>query len=267
VEPELAALTSTAAATVVKLLATAAWERATSAVGGLWRRVHPERAETVQAELEDSRAEVLAARRAGDEQVEQALVGEWQGRLLPQLADGALPGSSRWPMIMFTPTAHPLAALATEIAALTGADPTTLAEEPRRCVEVLRGHIGDEGSGDRVLVVVDQFEELFPLCTDDQQRRTFIELLAQLASPPQPVGLVVVGVRADFYAACANYPHLRAALCSSCCPCWRWLPRELRSSHFDKPPLRTANVTSPSSTRLPCKLTECAALARPSRHN
>jgi hypothetical protein len=93
VDPELAALTSTAASTVVKLLATSAWERATGAVGELWRRVHPERAETVRAELEDSRTEVLAARQAGDEQVEQALVGEWQGRLRrllaadPQLAD------------------------------------------------------------------------------------------------------------------------------------------------------------------------------------
>jgi hypothetical protein len=93
VDPELTALTSTAATTVVQLLATAAWEQATTAVGGLWRRVHPERAQTVQAELVDSRAEVLAAREVGDEQVEQALVGEWQGwlrRLVvadPQLVD------------------------------------------------------------------------------------------------------------------------------------------------------------------------------------
>jgi hypothetical protein len=81
VDPELTALTSTAATTVVQLLATAAWEQAASAVGRLWRRVHPERAETVQAELEESRTEVLAARQAGDEQVEQALGGEWRGRL------------------------------------------------------------------------------------------------------------------------------------------------------------------------------------------
>jgi len=93
VDPELTALTSTAVTTVVKLLATAAWERAMGAVGGLWRRVHPERVETVQAELAEGRAEVLAARQVGDEQVEQALVGEWQGRLRrllaadPQLAD------------------------------------------------------------------------------------------------------------------------------------------------------------------------------------
>jgi hypothetical protein len=93
VDPDLTALTSTAATTVVQLLATAAWEQAKSAVGGLWRRVHPERAETVQAELEETRAEVLAAREIGDEQAEQALVSEWHSRLRrlvavdPQLAD------------------------------------------------------------------------------------------------------------------------------------------------------------------------------------
>ncbi|MDQ3152243.1 MAG: hypothetical protein M3R63_11150 [Actinomycetota bacterium] len=92
-DPELSALALTAATTVVQLLATAAWEQAKSAVGRLWRKVHPERAETVQAELEESRAEVLAARQVGDEQVEQALIGEWHGRLRrlvaadPQLAD------------------------------------------------------------------------------------------------------------------------------------------------------------------------------------
>ncbi|MBV9142420.1 MAG: WD40 repeat domain-containing protein [Pseudonocardiales bacterium] len=143
--------------------------------------------------------------------------------VLPQLEGGALPGSSRWPRMIFTPTAHPLTILVTQIATLTGADPATLAQElagdSPRCGEVLGNHIDSEGSGARVVVVVDQFEELFALCTDDQQRCTFIEALSQLASPRsdtkadrQPVGLVVVGVRADFYASCANYPHLRTAL-------------------------------------------------------
>ncbi|MGH3869461.1 MAG: hypothetical protein ACRDQ4_25820 [Pseudonocardiaceae bacterium] len=143
--------------------------------------------------------------------------------LIPKLEGGALPGSSRWPTIVFTPTAHPLAALATQIAALTGADPATLAgdlaADPWRCVEMLRGHIVNQGLQARVVVVVDQFEELFTLCTDDQHRCTFIELLSQLASPQsspgvdgRAVGLVVVGVRADFYAACVNDLHLRTAL-------------------------------------------------------
>lgn len=81
VDAEFAALTSTAATTLVQLLTTAVWERATSAVVGLWRRVHPERAQVVEAELEDSRAAMLVARQVGDEQAERALVAEWQNRL------------------------------------------------------------------------------------------------------------------------------------------------------------------------------------------
>ncbi len=162
-------------------------------------------------------ARLDARLRAGGVQVVVAPSGAGKSSLLhagllPKLDSGALPGSSRWPRMVFTPTAHPLAVLATQIAALTGADPATLAGDSQRCVAVLRGHLGSEDPGPRVVVVVDQFEELFTLCSDDQQRRTFIELLSQLASPPHPVGFVVVGVRADFYAACANYSHLRTAL-------------------------------------------------------
>ncbi|MGH3688008.1 MAG: hypothetical protein ACRDSM_23780, partial [Pseudonocardiaceae bacterium] len=61
-DPELTALTAMAATTVVQLLATTAWEQAKNAVGELWRRVHPDRAETVQAELEETRLELLTAR-------------------------------------------------------------------------------------------------------------------------------------------------------------------------------------------------------------
>lgn len=44
-----------------------------------------------------------------------------QAGLLPRLDSDALPGSSRWPKLVLTPTAHPLAALATQIGSLTGA--------------------------------------------------------------------------------------------------------------------------------------------------
>jgi ABC-type glutathione transport system ATPase component len=129
--------------------------------------------------------------------------------LLPQVGSGALPGSSRWPKIVFTPTAQPMDALATQIAALTGLDPVSLAQQlttdSQRCVEVLRSHLGLRDKDARVVVVVDQFEELFTLCSDDQQRRIFISSLHQLANlRPETVadarfvGLVVLGVRADF---------------------------------------------------------------------
>ena len=79
--PELVALAVAAGTQVVGLLATDAWEATKAAVGSVWRRVHPERAELVEAELVEARAEVMAARSAGDVQSEQALAGEWQGRL------------------------------------------------------------------------------------------------------------------------------------------------------------------------------------------
>jgi hypothetical protein len=108
-DAELTELTAVAATTVVKLLATAAWKQAGSALGRLWARVHPERVETVQAELEDSRAEVLD----GDEQVEQALVGEWQGRLRrllatdPGLADELREVVAQWQAVLGEPDSRP----------------------------------------------------------------------------------------------------------------------------------------------------------------
>jgi WD40 repeat protein len=147
--------------------------------------------------------------------------------LLPKLDNGALPGSSRWPRIVFTPTADPLAALASHIAALIDTDSAELAEKLAAHApsagavlrQLLLNRLGGEDPEARLVVVVDQFEELFTLCTDDQQRRTFIEVLSQLTSPPLStetdrhiLGLVVVGVRADFYTACANDTHLRTAL-------------------------------------------------------
>ena len=69
----------------------------------------------------------------------------------------------------------------------------------------------------RLLLVVDQFEELFTQCADEGQRRAFITALHAAATaghgPDQaPAALVVLGVRADFEARCADYPQLADAV-------------------------------------------------------
>ncbi|MEV0638513.1 WD40 repeat domain-containing protein [Streptomyces sp. NPDC050619] len=66
------------------------------------------------------------------------------------------------------------------------------------------------------VVIVDQFEEAFTLCTDEESRRTFVQLLHAACTPagpddPAPV-LVVLGIRADFYEQCLGYPELADAL-------------------------------------------------------
>jgi WD40 repeat protein/basic membrane lipoprotein Med (substrate-binding protein (PBP1-ABC) superfamily)/DNA-binding SARP family transcriptional activator/energy-coupling factor transporter ATP-binding protein EcfA2 len=65
----------------------------------------------------------------------------------------------------------------------------------------------------RLLLVVDQFEELFTLCQDEGQRVAFIDnLLTAVAPDLDGSTSVVVTLRADFYSQCAQYPELRQQL-------------------------------------------------------
>nr|WP_240982397.1 WD40 repeat domain-containing protein [Streptomyces sp. S3(2020)] len=61
-------------------------------------------------------------------------------------------------------------------------------------------------------VIVDQFEELFTLCTDREERDRFLDLL--LAARAQESRLrVVIAVRGDFYGHCADHRELAEAVC------------------------------------------------------
>ncbi|GAB3900884.1 hypothetical protein ACFQ1S_03045 [Kibdelosporangium lantanae] len=96
-EPLLVTLLSTAATAVVKSLASSTWTRATKAIGTLWRRVHPEKTEAVEAELTQARVALVDARETGDDQVERDLIAEWQGRLRQLPVDAAqLAEDLRW---------------------------------------------------------------------------------------------------------------------------------------------------------------------------
>ncbi|MEM7032507.1 MAG: CHAT domain-containing protein, partial [Chloroflexota bacterium] len=58
------------------------------------------------------------------------------------------------------------------------------------------------------IVVVDKFEELFTLCTDTAQRKSFIHHLLTYVDPKSPFKIVVT-MRADFWGECAPYPSLK----------------------------------------------------------
>jgi WD40 repeat protein len=63
-------------------------------------------------------------------------------------------------------------------------------------------------------VVVDQFEEVFTLCRDTEERARFIEMLLSARDPDRRLK-VLISVRADFYARCAEHRSLADALCSA----------------------------------------------------
>ena len=70
------------------------------------------------------------------------------------------------------------------------------------------GHLLAPGDGEPdSWVVVDQFEEIFTLCRDREERARFIELLLAAREPRSRLR-VVIAVRADFYARCAEHPGL-----------------------------------------------------------
>ncbi|UCH59174.1 MAG: PD40 domain-containing protein [Anaerolineales bacterium] len=94
-----------------------------------------------------------------------------------------------WEVYIFTPGEYPLRALA------------MLLEQKQTQVE-----------SDPLLILVDQFEEIFTLCRDETERGAFIEKLLELASESSKRISVVIALRADFYSHCAQYPALRQAV-------------------------------------------------------
>jgi WD40 repeat protein/energy-coupling factor transporter ATP-binding protein EcfA2 len=60
----------------------------------------------------------------------------------------------------------------------------------------------------RVVLVIDQFEELFTLTTDEQQRERFINLLTSAATAPDGNLTVILTMRADFSDRPLMYPEL-----------------------------------------------------------
>ena len=82
---ETAALVTTAASTVVTLMATDAWGRAKAGVTALWRRQEPDRAEDVERQLDETRLALTAQAEGGveggTEDVRGQLTDEWRRRL------------------------------------------------------------------------------------------------------------------------------------------------------------------------------------------
>ncbi len=118
--------------------------------------------------------------------------------LLPALAGGVLPGSEGWRRLLLRPGERPLDELRRVL--VSGAkDPLAEALDalPRDA---------------RLLLAVDQFEELFTACRSDAERAAFADTLARAAADPEGRAVVVVALRADFYGRFAAYPALAELL-------------------------------------------------------
>jgi hypothetical protein len=145
------------------------------------------------------------------------------------------PEAAWWPRLLFTPGPAPLDVLAVQVAHLAGINadavrgglddnPARFALTARQAALAQPGGLPGEPGGlapgpprkHRLLLVVDQFEQVFTQCPDEGQRQAFITALCAAAardgSEQDPAALIMLGVRADFEARCADCAQLADAI-------------------------------------------------------
>ena len=142
--------------------------------------------------------------------------------LLPSLAAGALPGSAGWLPVLMTPGPDPVRSLAAALSAAvihraTGKDDgaaSTATLEARLVSEPLTVVCADAAPARRVVLVVDQAEELWTTAVTPRRDRV-LELLTSAAASSGGELLVVLALRADYYGHAAAHPELAALLTES----------------------------------------------------
>ena len=84
-----------------------------------------------------------------------------------------------------------------------------LAQDPNSLGLITRRVLA-QNNKKHLLLVIDQFEEVFTQCRQDDERRAFIENLLHAIDPanPQPITILLT-LRADFYTQLAFQDHLR----------------------------------------------------------
>jgi WD40 repeat protein len=150
--------------------------------------------------------------------------------VVPGLEQGKLPDSETWPVRVMKPGQNPQEALSWALADMVStarsgrAIDYTRLQETRQGIqerllheesalhelvaEVVDGRKSPTEPDDRrVVVVIDQFEELFTLCPFEQRQR-LIDTLLHAVGQPDGRTTVLLTLRADFVAQCTAYPDL-----------------------------------------------------------
>lgn len=120
--------------------------------------------------------------------------------LLPAVRRGAIHGSDDWFVTTMLPGADPVAALESALLRVAVNPPASLHQqlaEPGGLLRAIQRVLPDERA--RILLVVDQFEELFTQVSDPVDRDRFLTELAEAINSPRSPLRVVATLRADHY--------------------------------------------------------------------
>jgi len=136
--------------------------------------------------------------------------------IVASLQRNAIHGSNKWIIRVVKPTAYPLKALAASLTQDSESMTTqaTLMDDmskDTRSLDLFASRLVAKTGAPQLLLVIDQFEELFTLCADLVERKSFVDNLL-VASANGCATSVIIALRADFYADCAQFEDLRLAL-------------------------------------------------------
>ena len=133
--------------------------------------------------------------------------------LLPRLREGRLPGSEQWIYLdPIVPGTRPIEALTLALSEhlldkSLKAIREDLEDDAARGLHLLATKLAKR-QGTKVVLLVDQFEELFTQTPSEDERRHFLDLLVTASTEPHGSVIVLLTLRADFYDRPMRYPLL-----------------------------------------------------------
>jgi WD40 repeat protein len=141
--------------------------------------------------------------------------------LIPELARQPLPGYAAARVAVLVPGTHPLEALASVLARVATDDPTPATKTREFAEELKQANEAGEYDGLRriadllpdiafspLIVLVDQFEEVYSLCEKQEERDAFIGNLLTGASDRSRHVSVIITLRSDFLGETQKHPIL-----------------------------------------------------------
>ena len=121
--------------------------------------------------------------------------------LIPALRRGGLPNSDNWFVVDLTPSTHPWEEVEAALLRIAVNPPDSLLAQlrdgPRGLQRAIRRILPDDGETELVMVI-DQFEELFTLVEDEEVRAQFLEGLVTAVLDPNSRLHLIITLRADF---------------------------------------------------------------------
>ena len=132
--------------------------------------------------------------------------------VIPALRRGELPNSENWRITIFTPGESPVEALARRLAPLVPDRDMTevnklLNQSPEYLVPLATQALDTADLQTYLLLVVDQFEEVFTRA-GESERRQFLEILNVATTKANCPTKVLITMRADFFDHLSRYPEL-----------------------------------------------------------